>query len=818
MAKENRVKYILLFVGLFHLSLLTQTNCLLNVVKETLETAKDTVKDTKELLLEPINDILKDTHDNAKNAIKFVKDANEKLLVPYEKVMELFKVKRMEDFTDAILDQVLHSFFGKLRCNPLKKKRSATCPDVLCFNATKIMSVVRIGFRYVDEGAFEKISTIMLYYATNIQRYCHGNVELDDIALQNRRTSLINIFSGNHSGTLRLEVIQEVLEKLEDAFNVKQDATDLLSKPLDLNDLLGTDLNAFDVNNNHGGTHRLDDGHNHTHKRKKRDENNGKDDMEKHPADKDHDHLNGDDNEDDDDSKQLFKSKCLSADILFDELGVDVNVPLQHEAIGALSATIVYHILTDADISRDCRILPREHFFAKSVYRDLQMNNDIMGRGDFLRLLEKLSIGGTVVQTGALHGNHHHRRKRAIDLATLTEQQTWNNRCYTGKQLLSIYRIPKTGISLNKFKDVCPSLVQQQLSNVCSLEFNNKKTAADKNLEGKTTIAERYGYSTLANILCCLCSVAGALVLPCVSKTIYQILMAVFVGLAVSTLTSDALIHLLPMAFGLHGEEESGGHGQHSAGKPHFETYLGYCLVTLGGIYIFYLFEKIMSMISGKDHKHDDDPVEMVMEYGANCTTDNKHLDNYSNGHSYGSNGTLPVYDNNKHTDKQCKQNTIPFFDLPPIAIMIVIGDAVHNFADGLAIGAAFTESVNLGVSTSIAIICHEFPHELGDFAVLLMSGLSFKRALIFNFLSSLTAMIGLYVGLAVSTNPEVRNWIFAITAGLFLYISLADMLPHLLERQKEKPIMNFICNNIGIFIGLAIMLLLALYEEQIRI
>ena len=75
-----------------------------------------------------------------------------------------------------------------------------------------------------------------------------------------------------------------------------------------------------------------------------------------------------------------------------------------------------------------------------------------------------------------------------------------------------------------------------------------------------------------------------------------------------------------------------------------------------------------------------------------------------------------------------------------------------------------------------------------GDFAILLTSGLSFCRALVFNFLSSLTAMIGLYVGLGVSADPQVRNWIFAVTAGMFLYISLVDMVSPIVYYIEETP------------------------------
>ena len=115
---------------------------------------------------------------------------------------------------------------------------------------------------------------------------------------------------------------------------------------------------------------------------------------------------------------------------------------------------------------------------------------------------------------------------------------------------------------------------------------------------------------------------------------------------------------------------------------------------------------------------------------------------------------------------------------IKPLAWLIIIGDGIHNFADGLALGAAISQSLSLGISTTIALIFHEIPHELGDFVILLSTGMSWYGAIFFNFMSALTAFVGFFVGVGIGTNEsEANDWILAITAGVFLYIALVDLV-----------------------------------------
>ena len=110
---------------------------------------------------------------------------------------------------------------------------------------------------------------------------------------------------------------------------------------------------------------------------------------------------------------------------------------------------------------------------------------------------------------------------------------------------------------------------------------------------------------------------------------------------------------------------------------------------------------------------------------------------------------------------------------------MILIGDSLHNFVDGVAIAAAFTGSVPLGIATSVAVIAHEVPQEVGDFAILLQSGYSRSRALWYNTLSSLAALLGAVMTyLLLPVVQTLVPYLLSVSAASFIYIALADLVP----------------------------------------
>ncbi len=140
-----------------------------------------------------------------------------------------------------------------------------------------------------------------------------------------------------------------------------------------------------------------------------------------------------------------------------------------------------------------------------------------------------------------------------------------------------------------------------------------------------------------------------------------------------------------------------------------------------------------------------------------------------------------------------------------PAGSLIVIGDGLHNFVDGVLIAAAFLQDPALGWATTIAVISHEVPQEVGDFMVLLASGYSRTKALMLNLVSSLAAVVGGLVGwLTLSGASNVIPYILALAASSFIYIAVADLVPVL--HKQRKPV-DFVIQFALLGAGVALVL-----------
>lgn len=132
------------------------------------------------------------------------------------------------------------------------------------------------------------------------------------------------------------------------------------------------------------------------------------------------------------------------------------------------------------------------------------------------------------------------------------------------------------------------------------------------------------------------------------------------------------------------------------------------------------------------------------------------------------------------HEEGKCQVHSFTYLNL--------IGDGFHNFLDGMIIAASFMVSVQVGIVTTLAVIFHEIPQELGDFGVLVYGGFSKSKALFFNFISALAAMVGALVGYFIAGAASgFSSIILPLTAGGFIYIATSDLIPELHKESDLK-------------------------------
>ncbi|MCR4368625.1 MAG: ZIP family metal transporter, partial [archaeon] len=146
-----------------------------------------------------------------------------------------------------------------------------------------------------------------------------------------------------------------------------------------------------------------------------------------------------------------------------------------------------------------------------------------------------------------------------------------------------------------------------------------------------------------------------------------------------------------------------------------------------------------------------------------------------------------------------------------PLATMNLLGDAVHNFLDGLIIGASYLISIPVGIATTLAVAFHEIPQEIGDFGVLLHAGFSRGRALLYNFGSALTSVLGVLTALFLgSYTGAIETFAAPFAAGLFIYIAGSDLIP---ELHKQDDSLKSIIDLVAFIAGVIVIGALVLFE-----
>lgn len=230
-------------------------------------------------------------------------------------------------------------------------------------------------------------------------------------------------------------------------------------------------------------------------------------------------------------------------------------------------------------------------------------------------------------------------------------------------------------------------------------------------------------------------------------QNVLEKMLLFLVSFAVGALLGDAFLHLLPKAL-------------HEGAEPvEFGAY------ALAGTIIFFLIEKFLRW----HHRHIFNNID-----------DTAHHEHH---HAY----------------------------IKPYVWMNLVGDGIHNFIDGMVIGGSYLISMPLGITTTLAVVIHEGAQEMGDFAVLMKGGLSRSKALFYNFLSSITAIIGGILTFVIGTRTEnVASFLIPFTFAGFIYIATATLIPELHHEDTPEKLRAQV---VGILLGVAIMTLLLILD-----
>jgi len=296
-----------------------------------------------------------------------------------------------------------------------------------------------------------------------------------------------------------------------------------------------------------------------------------------------------------------------------------------------------------------------------------------------------------------------------------------------------------------------------------------------------------------------------------------QWLLKIMLAFASGGLLGDALLHLIPHAM-MAAETEGGGHGHshshdHSHdGGDHDPHDMSVGLGVLGGIMAFLCVEKFVRIVrGGHGHSHDVKPVEKT-DKKETVAKEKKKAKSSDNEEEKSEDDVKSAQ---KKKGKVAEKKEEPKEDeegeIQIAGYLNLFADCFHNFTDGLAIGASFLAGDSIGMITTLSILFHEIPHEIGDFAILIQSGVPRGKAIALQLLTAVGAITGCAVSLILGGATDAASKVaLPFTAGGFIYIATVHVIPELLEGASFK---QSVLEIMAMLVGVGMMIIIAQYE-----
>lgn len=347
-------------------------------------------------------------------------------------------------------------------------------------------------------------------------------------------------------------------------------------------------------------------------------------------------------------------------------------------------------------------------------------------------------------------------------------------------------------------------------------EMNRKKLHANWDEEDDEAAASSVWFNAIMATL--LISAAPFFILffiPLDNSQEKQWLLKILLAFASGGLLGDAFLHLIPHAIMAQGGDgEGGGHG-HSHEQHHGHSHGGdgghdphdmsVGLGVLGGIVAFLCVEKLVRIMKGGHSHSHSAPAPAVEEKKPEPPKKKKAKE---------SDGEEEEEEKDKKAVKEEEKKEVEEVtggDIKVAGFLNLAADCFHNFTDGLAIGASFLAGDTIGIVTTGTILLHEVPHEIGDYAILIQSGVSPQRAIMLQLLTAVGAVTGCVVSLVLGGSVELASkLILPFTAGGFIYIATVSVIPELLEGATLR---QSIMEVIALLLGVAMMVLITQFE-----